>query len=757
VRLTLRSLLAFMHGLLGPQEAEDLARKIEESPVARNLMCRIQDLMRQRRLGAPEVDERRANLDPNTVAEYLDHVLPPDRVPDFERICLESDLHLAELTACHQILAAVLTEPIEIPPGTRERMYGLIDKLESGAASPKAESSAEAPPSVVPSTLPQLQSPPRWAIPTWAVSIARIVGTALILILAVAVGGVGLLLVTGQLDRLRPGTTPRLAERSPAATAAVPSNVSLTPRETVEESPPETQLPDLEQEASPSSQAEVERVQEQTSRQQMPLEKPSGEPPADRDQLAQPPDAVTIPDALEQPSSVSMEAEGLQQPEGIAMGFEPGQAQAASPTSVPNNLPPSQEMQMPAVDGPPAAISAPAGELISEGEILLVFDTVASTWKRVSLEQRISAGERYLALPMFRPRCKIGDSIRIEFIGSTEFELGAVATPTLTMRFGRAVVELTSKGTSIGLGSPASRGFIEVIDGPAAVAAEVPGLWSGPVTNEAVGPPGNLRLFWLSGKGRWETAGGPAVELAAMTELSARTGFRASVLEKSPDWSRPSDPPSALEQFAKPIVLDALLPGEAVLIKLRELTQHRRGEVRWLAAQALYSIEDFEPVVGALNEPGQLRWWRELNEMLFRAASAGEPQRRRIEAAFMRYGGQKVNELLAIAYSPEKELTSQGVEVLKGYLSDQSGALRTVATWALERFEMIPPGSFRPDDPPDRRRQSLRRVEDILSKRGNRAQAAGGEQGSGERLQPAAESTFEALDGSSDWPEGLFR
>ena len=136
MRLTLRTLLAYLDDLLEPSQAKELGAKIQESPMASELVTKIRDVIRKRRLTAPVVSGPGCDLDANLVAEYLDNTLSPEGVTDLEQICLESDVHLAEVAAAHQILTLVLGEPVDIGPLSRDRMYALGEAAKSTTPAP---------------------------------------------------------------------------------------------------------------------------------------------------------------------------------------------------------------------------------------------------------------------------------------------------------------------------------------------------------------------------------------------------------------------------------------------------------------------------------------------------------------------------------------------------------------------------------------------------------------------------------------------
>ena len=155
LKLTLRTLLAWLDDALPPEEARNIGQKVSESPVARDLIARIKKVSRSRRLTIPAVNGSDAT-DPNLVAAYLDNQLPADQVTEYEERCLKSEIHLSEAASCHQILS-MLGQKAKVPGEARFRMYRLIRGRDTVSQEPTAASQE------LPAAEPAAAPIPRWS------------------------------------------------------------------------------------------------------------------------------------------------------------------------------------------------------------------------------------------------------------------------------------------------------------------------------------------------------------------------------------------------------------------------------------------------------------------------------------------------------------------------------------------------------------------------------------------------------------------
>lgn len=134
MRLTLRTMLAYMDEQLDPPQMEEIGAKIRESGVASGMIDRVRSSIRKHRMEAPKIEGRGIGKDANSVAEYLDNVLDKDEIPEIEQLCLNSDMHLAEVAACHQILSQLPGVEFEIGHRLRDRIYDIPGFLTEQAA-----------------------------------------------------------------------------------------------------------------------------------------------------------------------------------------------------------------------------------------------------------------------------------------------------------------------------------------------------------------------------------------------------------------------------------------------------------------------------------------------------------------------------------------------------------------------------------------------------------------------------------------------
>jgi hypothetical protein len=231
-RLTLRILLAYLDDVLGPAETREVGQRLAESEAAQQLIARIKQVTRKRSITTPELTDPTGRvLDPNLVAEYLNNELPPEKAAELERQCLENDVYLAEVAACHQLMTLSAVESIQAPPIAMERMYGLVKGREAIASRraapaqrrPEFEGDGHAEEDeVLLLGLPSFGNTRWWA----PVGIVAALAACLLLVLYFALGG------------RDPSGSP-VAQNPPATTAPVRPPATTAPPTTSKPVPPE--------------------------------------------------------------------------------------------------------------------------------------------------------------------------------------------------------------------------------------------------------------------------------------------------------------------------------------------------------------------------------------------------------------------------------------------------------------------------------------------------------------------------------------
>jgi hypothetical protein len=490
MRLTLRTLLAYLDDILDPSDREELTKKIESSEFANDLIHRTRDTMRRLRLSAPQPLGTGIALDPNTVAEYLDNVLPPDAVGDFERICLESDVHLAEVASCHHVLTMVLGEPAAIDSDTRQRMYAIATAIQqrkrlrvepahipTGAVRPAAVADGGA--AALPATASSVNESAVIEIPDylrtslWArYRGALVAAAAALLLVATIYFGLGL---TGWLGAGRQATdvasmsaaitAPAAEETSPAertealGSPASPSMDSTEPMATtdqaagpsaapLEQTPPPPFTPGMELPAAASSQPPVE------SDENSPLAEPAASvasaspyrvPPETPDRYGE---SSSNDTSTADSASVGAAPPPLRLPAAPIATTEPAKTQGtqseapdlgvriarASSSAIESTQPANDSTAATAATKEPAEVDTTLGTYLGGKTVLLRFDDKSGAWFRLKPRSTVSVGDKLLALPLYRPRITLASGVDLEMVGGTLVKLSSAAASPGTDR-----------------------------------------------------------------------------------------------------------------------------------------------------------------------------------------------------------------------------------------------------------------------------------------------------------------------------------
>ena len=640
MRLTLRNMLAYLDGILEPQDAQDLSKKIEESKFASDLMHRIRDLMRRLRLAAPSISERGPGLDPNTVAEYLDNTLPADRVTDFEKVCLEAnttmaDIHLAEVAACHQVLAIVLGEPADIDPASRDRIYQLSSQARQQEPVAQVRVAHLPPPipanhpqqSFVPQefleyksrskpTEPEYLREPRKKRPWFAIVIGILATVCLLLLI---------LNVSRQFERgsafrnilARWGLVASKTEVASAANASKDGSKTAAKNEDDNPSP-----------AEPKSKSEKDAAENaKNASSTAPPSQKNGTPPGKETTNTPGNETPTVSPLPQnaQPGTTSVEGGKPGAPDLTnTVPSAPVSPGGETQTTVPSQVVPGGEvassnnggLTVPASSAPakpvvpPEIVQKPMGRFTSTDQILLRSTGDSGNWERAKGDSILYPQQHLLALPTYRTAITLSSGLILQMLGGTELTL---LPPDLQMpsgikiRYGRVVINsVANPGIRLRLAIGDQTGILTFLEADSNVGIEVRRIHA-PGTNPEDEASRNMtEIFVTKDRVAWDDGSGKPLEFVAPTliHLFPQIPPVTDHPKDFPKWISSADSISDIDRRASLVMLQSFTPEVPAQQKLLELAdaQTRLVEVRRLSVRSLGYIGYFEPMAAALND-----------------------------------------------------------------------------------------------------------------------------------------------------------
>lgn len=683
MRLTLRTMLAYLDDILEPSDREDISQKIADSQFAGRLLERIRDCNRNPRLPAPKLMGSGLGMDPNTVAEYLDNTLAGERVPEFETVCLppadagpemiESDVYLAEVAACHQILTMVLGRPAQIDPAMKRRMYGIINHsqpatTEVGAADGELrlapvdglakgsladfEIKTHRQKREIPEYLRQPAARSKWKpILAAAILIALLVGS-----ITMALGRLdhnhpllGWMFSDGGADQKQVANNGDSKEHNnlaaaPTGETPAPTTTAEASAQTTADQPANSSTADAQNPGVPTGQTPATENRTETSTPpagnftatgnvpagNVPTGNVATDHPNPADRPAPTTETQTMPPANPAASATGAAAVNPAGPTTMPVDTThpttppevPLPPDTVPPSTLPGNVtagnaaaPTVPPQPAPTVDDKPLGRFLPAKDIV-----LLRYDNLTKQWLRLpsATGAALMGGDQLLVLPNYRPTLALMAGITVQIPPETQLELEPVdanGVPGIKIIYGRIVAMTTGRaGAELRLDLGIASGKVTFVDADAILALEVRRNLPAGANPEVVDPVTNVDLYAADGQLQWTSTDGAIATLKAPQR-----------------WTLPSNPPDTGAAGAQAQVVlpkwirpESLSPNDArcaellatdlennkpLLIALREMAARPQVEQHAFAAQCLALLNEFDPLVSALGDPDRKQKW----------------------------------------------------------------------------------------------------------------------------------------------------
>ncbi len=709
MRLTLRTLLAYLYNVLEPAEAEEFAAKMQKNPDVEGLAQRIRGITHKVRMTAPRIDAKGLTDDANNVAEYVDNVLPDDRVGDFERTCLESDMHLAEVAGSYQILTMVLGKPAEVPPPLRERIYNLPSEEADALAPSREEVSPEksrirsrivkAATAAVDASRPQAEvkttsTHPVPEVPEYLkegsrLGVVPMIAASLLAFLVVAVG----IRTLGPYDRTNPALAWMYADEAIVDAGPGQNETPVTPEQKTGGTEPGE-----EQNAAKNSKTKPEAIAPDVP------EENSVEP-GPVAAVGKKETVATKPPMTETPAELV--------PEPATTVPEPAK-------TVPN---PAKGPKIPVKTVPVPVVKKEGPELgryTSDEQVLARYDAKEMVWKMVPTRDLIFADEQLQVLPTYRPQIALSSGAQITFAGESLVQLEAAkkaGASRMTVQYARmVVVTVGMPGVPLELDLSGLKGTLILRDADAGVAIDSrrylpPG--SDPEKDPAFGV---VEIFTTSGRATWQVEGAAeAIEVPAGHLLTYVVGA-----DEEPDLAGPFKAPawidasslSDIDRVTSRNILKMLEPQKPLDVRFQELLSDPAVDVRALAARCLGYLDQFEPLLKDLSSASQKAFWTSEIDALRHALSRSPEIAGRLKENLAALKQGKTIYRLLWGYSRE-QLADVGAAELVESLESSDVEVRVLASDNLRRITGAP-HNYRPERRPDESKLTINKWKERL-------------------------------------------
>ena len=715
MRLTLRTMLAYLDDVLEPSQTKQIGQKIQESPVAGVLVSRIREVMRRRRLSAPDVSGSHVGIDSNIMAQYLDNTLPADQVADVERVLLSSDELLAEVAACHQVLTLVLGEPCEVSAHSRERLYALgpvsaSDQLRVDDGSPTSTTSASdngagiaagiAAAVAAPSTAAgvQLVRPgssheiPEYLRPS---PFSKFAGP-MIVVAVIVVACVGTLLSDPSFLKGVNQAQRELAKNSRGASSSqvqegLPSANSS-----------ETDGSPMTNDANAVNTTATTRLD------------PAPPPDAPEDSKMVPTATATINSPVAATVAVKSKA------------VVPGPVNPPSPS---DPVPPA-----PAKPKPVVALPAVPVQLISNEGVLLRFSAVDQHWFLAPKQSVVKTGETLACLEPYEAALSFDQgALRATVLGDSALsvmEATDLAATGLEVRHGRVLFQGSRRDAqqplvlAIAIGQDIWK--LELLTPETVCALEV--LPPRSTGFEKVSEPNRYSgvLYVLAGTVKWTSASGASQDIAERnglqlsSEQAAANKQAAVSFPTAPDWTDPAKRKlSPLRRYAalfeKEFALDQ--PADP---SMQALIQHMNSKISELAVRGLALTQSYSALAQALaecpHEEGRFAARDGLHAWLPLGADHGALLKKELDTHYPPADVEMMYRLLW-GYTREDGRDKLTSHQLVGLLHNNHVEVRELADFWIERL-IERRTEYRATNVPAQRESQIRRIEKLIDDNG---------------------------------------